>query len=103
MGCIRFAPRTISRLLASDRMGTHPIGEWWLAEVTRRHFQDNLFLLVYRGVEFVPIQHEERFHCRLTDALITVNKRMILDQRESQRSGLVRQSGVEILPAECHG
>ncbi len=78
-------------------MGANPIGELRTAEAPRRHFQDNLFLFVYRGVEFVPVQHEERFHCGMTDALIAVNERMISDRRECECRGFLMDSRMKFL------
>ena len=62
-------------------------------EGTGCHPQNDTLLLINRRVDLPPVEDEECLHGRVTYPLISVNERMIGDQRETERCCLGRQIG----------
>lgn len=58
------------------------------------------FLIIQSSGKFKTIEHKGNFHGRVTDALIAIDKWMILHQKESQRRSLLRNGWIQIFAAE---
>ena len=62
--------------------------------------KDRLLGFVHRRFEAPPIEPKERDHGGVPDSLVAIHEWMVLDQGETQRRGLARQTRVEVLAAE---
>jgi len=47
-----------------------------------------------------PIRHHHHFHRRVTDVLIAINKRMVLDQQKTQARNLLQKRRIDINPTK---
>ena len=84
------------------RMALNPLGELLSIDLTGRQPEKNLLLFIDTGVHLKTIQHEERFHRGMADSLVSVNERMILDQRERHRRRLFSERWIEFLAGKSH-
>ena len=66
---------------AGERSGR---GERVAVHLARGHGQDHALLLVDGARQLVAVEHQERFHRDIGDALIPVDERVVLDKRESE-------------------
>ena len=67
-----------------------PFSEFRSGQAAAGNGQDDLLLLIHCRVDFVAVEDEQHFHSRVTNALVAIYKRMILDKRVAQGSGLRR-------------
>ncbi len=66
-------------------VGCQPLGERLSTHFPRCYIQDNLLLFFYRCFDLVTIQDKEHFHCSVTNTLVAIYKRVVLDEGEAQR------------------
>ena len=52
---------------------------------TSREIEDQAFLLIDGGVDLAAVEDEERLHGGVPNTLVAIDKRVALDQRETQR------------------
>jgi hypothetical protein len=61
-----------------------------------RNAEDDALRVVDRRVELLPIEHEEHFECRVSDALVPVDERMVSDKREPKRGRLLDERRIQL-------
>jgi hypothetical protein len=62
--------------------------------------KNGLLGLFYVGLEPKPVETKERGHRGVANPLVSIDERMILDERETQGSGLGDKIGVEVLASK---
>jgi hypothetical protein len=82
--------------------GSHPASVLLTTQLSGRKAEDDPLLLINSGIEFVTVQDQQHFHCKVANALVAIDEGMIADQREAQGGGFGRQAWIQILPAERH-
>lgn len=80
----------------------NPCRQFVAREVPRGEGQHLPFGAIYIGRKLVSVEHQERLHRRVARSLVPVHKRVIHDQRETQRSALRCEIRVQLLTAERH-
>ena len=58
-------------------MLTEPVGELPSVEAAGRQIQHDAFLLIKGGVNLCTVEHEERLHRAMADALVAVHERVV--------------------------
>ena len=81
-------------------MLAQPVRQLAASDAARSEIQDETFLILDRCLNLRAGQDTERLHCRMSQAFVSVDEGMPLDQREAQRRGLLRQRGIQIDAAE---
>ncbi len=69
----------------------YPSGKFFADVLAACQFQHQFFLLVNGCVDFLAVEHQERFHCRVCYTFISVKEGMALDKRESKGCCLLFQ------------
>jgi hypothetical protein len=82
--------------------GSHAASELFSTHLSGCKPQNDPLLLINSGIEFVTVQDQEHFHCKMANALVAIDERMIADQRKTQGGGFSRQAWIQILPIERH-
>jgi len=81
-------------------MGADPLQQLVPAGGASGDGENDRFARIDLGGQLGAIEHQKCFERRVTDALIAVDKGMIVDQRERERGGLRRQVRIEVLARE---
>ena len=71
-----------------NEMGANPLQKLLAAGPTAGDDQNDLLTRIDRGIQLVTIEHEKGFERRMADALIAIDKGMIIDQRKRERGSL---------------
>jgi hypothetical protein len=61
---------------------------------------DHTFLFIHRSLDLTAVEHQERFHGRVADPLVAVQKWMVAEQRKTQSRGLIHQRFVQVGPTK---
>ena len=61
---------------------------------------DHFLGLVHRHLDAPPVEPKERDYGRVPDPLVPIHEWVVLDQEETERRGLARQTWVEVFTAE---
>ena|GEM_PF-5455788 len=69
-------------------------------ELATRHVENNHLLFIDRSGEFVAVQEKYRFKGGMAGSFIAVEEWVILNEKESQRGGLLHHRGIKILISE---
>jgi hypothetical protein len=83
-------------------VASEPDGKILVPTAPGRDIENQLLLLIGCRDDVDAVQHEERCHCRVPNALVAIDERMVLDQRSTEGCRLVKQSRLKVLPVECH-
>ncbi len=77
-----------------------PGGNFVAAQATGGDVEHQTFLLIDRRLDLAAVEHQESFHRGVPDALVAIQKRVVMNEGETQRGSLVHQREVEIYAAE---
>jgi len=77
-----------------------PFGESFSTNLSGGDSENKPLLFVHIGVEFMTVENEKNLDRGMSHPLVAVDERMIRDQRESQRCGLLRYRRIEICTIE---
>src|SRR5574342_332670 len=77
-------------------MISQPVGERTTIHLSGSNSKNNFHLLILTRRNLVPIEHQKRFQRGMTSTLVTVHKRMILNDRISQSRCFVHSSKVQV-------
>ncbi len=78
-------------------MSAKPISKSIASPFSASDAKNNLFLVIHAGIDTEAIQDKKSLHQRMTSPFISVNKRMVLDKRETKRSRLLSQRWIQFL------
>ena len=81
-------------------MGTNPFDKAISTTFSRGDGQDDPLAVVRVGVQLLSVQNKEYLHGRMSDPLIAVDERMILNQREGERGGFFFKGRIKIFSAK---
>ena len=89
-------------------MASDPLSERVARRAASGHAEDDLFALLNTCLQLETVQYEKRFHRGMTDALVAVQERMVLDEGERDGGSFRRQGGLGVLATSrharlCHG
>jgi len=73
-----------------------PVGELAPADAAGSEIQNDAFLIINRGIDFGTVENEKRLHGGVPHALVAIDERMTLDQREAQCGCLFNQRGIQV-------
>ena len=74
---------------------TKPIDQMVAPDPPRREIEDQKLLIIDGCVDLATIQDEERLHGGVPNALVAIDQRVVLDQREAQRRRFLIQRPVQ--------
>jgi hypothetical protein len=92
------APR--DHFLANLNVILDLFGKSFSADLPGSDIQNKALLFVHVGVEFMPVEKEKNLDRGVSHPLVTVDERMIRDERETQRRGLLSYRRIEIYVVE---
>jgi len=75
---------------------TKPVDQVAAPDPAGREIQDQAFLVIDRGVDLAAVEDEERLHGGVPNTLVAIDKRVALDQRETQCRGFLNQRRIQI-------
>ena len=75
---------------------TKPVDQMAAPDPTSREIEDQAFLVIDGGVDLAAVEDEERLHGGVPNTLVAIDKRVALDQRETQRRRFLNQRGLQI-------
>ena len=81
-------------------MLTEPVGQLAVIEPALGEIEHNALLRIGGSIDFAAVEDEEGLHGGMPDALVAIDKRVALDQRQTQRRGLLRDSGIQVSATE---
>src|SRR5687767_8063188 len=77
-------------------MLSQPVGELASTVAARGKIKHEAFLIIHPGFDLSAVENEKRFHGCMSDALVTVEERMLQNEREAERCRLLNQSGIQV-------
>src|SRR5258706_16371143 len=88
------------RLRERLEMVTKPIGQVRPIDPTGGEIKHETLLVIDGGVDLGAVEDEKGLHGGVPDALVAVDERMVPNQGEAQRCGLLDKGWVEIATTE---
>ena len=76
-------------------MLTKPVGQLAAADSAGGEIQDEALLIIHGRIDLGAVQDQEGVHGSVPDALIAIDERVALNQREAQRCGLLNQRRIQ--------
>ena len=76
-------------------MVTKPVGQARSIDPTGGEIEHETLLVIDGGGDLRAVEDQEGFHGGVADPLVAVNERVVLNQREAQRRGLLSQRRVQ--------
>jgi hypothetical protein len=73
-----------------------PVDELGPIDTASGEIQDDVLLIIDAGVHFSAVENEKCLHGGVPHALVAIEERVILDQREAERCRLLNQRGIQI-------
>ena len=81
-------------------MVSEPVGEFVAIEPASGKIEHKALLGIDGGIDLGAVEYQERLHGGMPDALVAIDKGVALNQRHTQRRGLLRESGVQLITTE---
>ena len=78
----------------------NPGCEGFPVELTTGNRKNDPLLFVYRTAQFIAVEDENGFKCRMPCAFVAIHEGVVLNKKKSHRSGLLRKGWVEFLICE---
>lgn len=83
-------------------MSREPLGELASTDRSTRHVKDQTLLLIYRSGDLPSVQPQKDLHRSVAGPLVSVYKRVILNQGKPERGRFLYSRGIKLLSAELH-
>ena len=103
----RFAPSArlslgVGRLGSLERfeMLTKPIGQVGGTDLASGQIEHEALLIIDRGIHLGTVEDQKGFHGGMPQALVAIDERVALNQREAQRRSLLSQRRIQVDVAE---
>jgi len=77
-------------------MLTQPVGQLAVIEPARREVQHDLLLRIRGGIDFAAVEDQESLHGGMPDAFVAIDERVALNQGQTERCGLLSESGMQV-------
>jgi hypothetical protein len=76
-------------------MASEPVGQLAAIEPASGEIENEAFLGIDGGIDLAAVQYQECLHGGMPDALVAIDERVALNQRKTQRRGLLSESGIQ--------
>ena len=90
------------RRLETFDVSRKPLGQLVPTDSASRHVKDKTFLLANGSSDLPTVQSQEYFHRSVAHPLVSIYKRVALDQGKPKRGRFLYGRGVQLLSAELH-
>jgi hypothetical protein len=77
-------------------MMTKPVRQVRPIDPAGCEIEHEILLVIEGGVNLAAVENEKGLHCRVSNALVAIDERVILNQREAQGCGLLGHRGVQV-------
>lgn len=77
-------------------MPTDPLGKFFSAHRASRDADDHLLRVLDGRVELVAVEHQKNFQRCVPNSLVSIDERMVPDEREAERGGLLDERRIQI-------
>lgn len=81
-------------------MVTKPVGQVRPVHPASGEIEHETLLVIEGGVDLGAVEDKEGFHGGVPDALVAVDERVVLNQREAHRRGLLDHRWIQIAATE---
>src|SRR3990167_3113786 len=81
-------------------MATKPVGEGTAGGPAGGEIEHEALLVVHRAIDVRAVQDQTRRHRRMCHALVAINERVALHQREAKRRSFLSERGIQVDTAE---
>ena len=83
-------------------MSREPLGEFASTDRSTRHVKDQTLLLIHGGNGLPAVQPQRDLHRSVAHPLVSIDKRVILNQGKPERGRFLYGRGIKLLSAELH-
>lgn len=77
-------------------MLAQPVGQVAATDPAGREIEDETLFFIHRGSDLGTVEDQKGFHGGVPHALVAIEVRVALNQREAERRRLLNQRGVQI-------
>src|SRR5438477_497860 len=81
-------------------MVSEPVGQLAAIEPVSGKIEYEALLGIDGGIDLCTVEHQECLHGGVPNALVAIDERVALNQRQAQRRGLVSESGIQVTTTE---
>src|SRR5206468_9142982 len=81
-------------------MVAEPVGQFAPIEPASGQIEYKALLGVDGGIDLGTVEYQECLHGGMPDTLVAIDERMALNQRQTQRRGLLSESGIQVTTTE---
>src|SRR2546422_2224788 len=77
-------------------MLTEPVGQLAAIESACGEIEHKALLGIDGGIDLGAVEYQERLHGGMPDALVAIDERVALNQRQAQRRALINEGGIQV-------